>query len=258
MEGPLLAWWSVLCAAAVLNVLGWLCSASLLARRTGDPETKAARRTLLWLSAIYTLGCAFRSVFPMVDVPRICLHQNWISRIFVGRSIATVAEIAFAVQWALLLREAGLPRVARLVVALILLAEVSSWGAVLTANNFLHAVENSLWTAAAAIGLAGFGSLHTRFGLAARRFLYAAAILGGAYIAFMAVVDVPMYLERWRAGVAAATSVEEGVRTALARCVVNHDWLAWREDVLWLTLYFTVAVWSSLALPHAPFLGRRG
>jgi len=258
VEGPLLAWWSVLCAAAALNVLLWLGSLFSFQRANlQDAGQRTTRKALLWLSAIYVSGCAFRSVLPMVDVPRICLHDTWISRIFVGRSIATVAELAFAVQWALLLHEAGLARIARLVVALIALAETFSWSTILTGNNLLHAGENSLWAASAALGLAGFGSLHTRLTLAGRRFLYAAAVFGGAYLAFMIFVDVPMYLERWADSAAAGTSFSEGVASALERCVVRRDWLAWREDVLWLTLYFTAAVWASIALPHAPFLGER-
>jgi hypothetical protein len=246
-----------------LNLIGWCFSFYLLRKKKHpDAETRAARYMLLWLSAAYVLGCAFRSVFPMVDVPRICLHDTWISRIAVGRSIATVAELCFAVQWALLLREASggtgfAGRAGRLVVPLIVLAELSCWSAVLTSNYLLHALENSLWAVAAALGLAGFGSLHTRLALAGRRFLYAAAVFGGAYLAFMAFVDVPMYLERWVDAAAAGPRAGEGVRSALERCVVNRDWLAWREDALWLTLYFTAAVWASIALPHAPFLGPR-
>jgi hypothetical protein len=38
------------------------------------------------------------------------------------------------------------------------------------------------------------------------------------------------------------------------RCIVEHDWAKWREDALWLTLYFTVAVWISVALAHIPRL----
>src|SRR5262249_50214205 len=150
---------SGLCAVASLNVLLWSCSLLSFRKRTNheNETTRTTREALLWLSAVYVLGCAFRSVLPMVDVPRICLHDTWISRIFVGRSIATVAELCFALQSALLLREAGLPRIAQLVVSLIALAEAFSWGAVLTGNNLMHAVENSLWAASAALGLAGFG-----------------------------------------------------------------------------------------------------
>jgi hypothetical protein len=260
VEGPLLAWWSLLCVAAAVNAAGWVVCLHFLRRRSfRHPEFGAVRRQLLWLAAIYVLGCGFRSVLPMVDVPRICLHDTWISRIFVGRSVATVAELAFAAQWVLLLREASAGRdlpglAARLILPLIVAAEVASWSAILFSNDLLHAVENSLWTLAAALALAGFGALHGRLEVAGRRFLYAAALCGGAYVAFMVLIDVPMYLSRWSAGVASATSLAQGLESALARCVVAHDWLAWREDALWLSLYFTAAVWISLVLPHAPAL----
>jgi len=89
-------------------------------RRTQLPANAyATRRLLLWLAAVYVLGCGFRSALPMIDVPRFCLHDTWASYIVVGRSVATVAELAFAVQWALLLREAGARRAAGAVVPLI-------------------------------------------------------------------------------------------------------------------------------------------
>lgn len=256
MEGPLLLWWVVLCAAAMVNVIGWIASYWIFRRRSIPAEIRATREALLWLSAAYMLGCAFRSILPMVDVPRICLHETWASRIFVGRSVATVAELCFAVQWMLLLREASGGRglagmAARLVVPMIVVAEVASWTAVLTSNYLLHALENSLWALAAAISLAGFWTLHGRLTVPARRFLYAAGVSGGGYLTFMIFIDVPMYFERWAAGVAQATPLAEGLKSALAACVVEHQWPAWRDDVLWLTLYFTVAVWISIALPHA-------
>jgi hypothetical protein len=86
-----LLWWHALCLAAALNVVLWCYSARLLeVRRPQLPaDVHARRRMLFWLAGIYAAGCAFRSVFPMVDVPRICLHDTWISRIFVGRTVAT-------------------------------------------------------------------------------------------------------------------------------------------------------------------------
>src|SRR5580765_3815476 len=101
-----------LCVAALLNAAGWIYSARRLAR-TPDSDIALTRRWLLWLSGVYVLGCAFRSILPMIDVPRFCLHETGISRIFVGRSVATVAELAFVAQWALLMREAGAVRAAR-------------------------------------------------------------------------------------------------------------------------------------------------
>lgn len=264
MSNAWLIWWSVLCAATIINVAAWCLSAWML----GQPgahlpaDVRATRRRLLWLSAIYVTGCGFRSVFPMVDVPRICLHDTWMSRIVVGRLVATGAELCFTAQWALLLREAGAAaggglatNVTRILVPIIVVAELFSWFAVLTTNYLLHAAENSLWTLAAVLVVAGFVSVWPHVDEKGRRFV-AAAIAGGAsYITFMMFVDVPMYLSRWRADLVAGheyLSLREGMRDVLERCIVTRGWAAWHEDAAWLSLYFTVAVWASIALAHVP------
>jgi hypothetical protein len=134
-------WWSHLCAAALFNAAAWGVAAWCLAP---EPDIETSRRVLLWLSAVYVGGCAFRSLLPMIDVPRYCLHDTPVSRIFVGRSVATVAELAFVAQWALLMHEAGAVRAAVAVVLIIVVAEVLSWLAVLTRNDLFHAGENAL------------------------------------------------------------------------------------------------------------------
>ena len=263
MDAALSTWWLALCAAAVLNVLLLVWSARWLVRRAARmPELYASRWLQLWLSAGYVLGCGFRSIFPMVDVPRICLHDTWISRIAVGRTIATVAELCFAMQWALLLREAGAGRgmaalAGRTIVPIIALAEIFSWSAIVTSNYLLHAIENSLWTLAALLGFGGFLSLRPQAEAGTARFLEVACAGAGGYVAYMVAVDVPMYLSRWRTDVAGDGSLPltQGLRTLIERCIVEARWEAWHNDVPWMTLYFTVAVWISIALVHAPRIG---
>lgn len=263
MDAALKVWWLSLCTAAALNVILLIWSARWLKRRAARVPDLLARRGLqLWLSAGYVLGCGFRSVFPMVDVPRMCLHDTWISRIAVGRTVATVAELCFAMQWALILREAGAGRgvaalAGRLIFPIIVVAEIFSWLAVMTSNYLLHAIENSLWTLAALLGLAGFLSLRPQAEAGTARFLEAACACAGGYVAYMVMVDVPMYVTRWRNDVAGDGSLPlaEGLRTLVERCIVEPRWEAWQHDVSWLTLYFTLAVWISIALVHAPRLG---
>ena len=264
MSNAWLIWWCVLCAAAVVNITAWCCSAWLLRHRESHlpADVRATRRRLLVLSAVYLAGCGFRSVLPMVDVPRICLHETWVSYIAVGRTVATVAELCFAAQWALLLHEAGAFRggglarlVSRILIPLIVTAQLSCWFAVLTTNYLLHAIENALWTLAAALVIAGFVSVWRHVDDKGRRFLAAGIAFGAAYVTFMVFVDVPMYLSRWQAGVVAGHAylpLREGVREVLERCIVTREWAAWRDDVTWLSLYFTVAVWASIALAHVP------
>lgn len=264
MADAWLIWWSILCSAAVINIVAWSYSGRLLGRRQAElsPEVYATRRQLLWLAGVYVLGCGFRSVLPMIDVPRFCLHDTWLSRIVIGRSVATVAELCFAAQWAVLLREAGAGRgladvLSRILMPLIVAAELFSWAAVLKGYFLLHAVENSLWTLGAVLTCAGFVSVWPRVSPGARRFLAAGIFCSVIYVIFMTTVDVPMYLSRWEAQLAAGQeylTLREGLHEVLQRCVVTRDWANWREDVPWLSLYFTVAVWISITLAHAPSL----
>ena len=97
-------------------------------------------------------GCAFRSLLPRADVQRICLFDTWLSSVVVGRSVATVAEVAFAAQWAIILHQLGTMtgadttvNAAWVIVPLILIAECFSWHAVLTTNYRGNAIENSIW-----------------------------------------------------------------------------------------------------------------
>lgn len=239
-----LVWWTALCVAAVFNAAAWSYSAVRVAPN---------RRWLLWLSAIYVLGCGFRSVLPMIDVPRFCLHETPLSRIFVGRSVATVAEFAFVAQWALLMYEAGAARASRMLVPLIAGAEVLSWIAVLTRNDLFHALENATWTLAAAFAISFLASRWRYEGATGRQVILAAAGAAAAYIVFMVTYVVPMYLVRWHAG-HETLGFEQGLAEVLAPCTVQRDWALWWQDAAWLTPYFTLCVWFSIALAHVPDL----
>jgi hypothetical protein len=123
-----------------------------------------------------------------------------------------------------------------------------------TSNYLLHAIENSLWTLAALLGLAGFLSLRPQASAGRARFLEAACACAGGYVVYMVAVDVPMYLSRWQSEAAGDGSLPLalGLRTLIERCIVEPRWAAWQNDVPWLSLYFTVAVWISIAIAHAP------
>ena len=39
-----------------------------------------------------------------------------------------------------------------------------------------------------------------------------------------------------------------GFRDVRTRWVVTHDLAEWKEEIIWMSLYFSAAVWASLAL----------
>ena len=159
MSNLTLVWWTLLCTVSLFNVLAWATTATLAHRRahTLHPGARQGMRLQMLLSAGYVLGCAYRSAFPVYDVGRQVLVDSWLSSVLVGRSVATVAELCFAAQWALLMHgiaqasdhRPGM-RVARLVLPLIVLAECCSWHSVLTTSNLGHVFEESLWGGCAA------------------------------------------------------------------------------------------------------------
>jgi hypothetical protein len=274
-SNPLAWWWGWLTLVSGANIAAWfvlyrqlheqsagslgsMSGIELMFLRAGNLRSTSGAQLMLLLCAAYVFGCAFRSFLPRADVQRICLFDTWLSSVAVGRSVATVAEICFVAQWAIILYQLGTMtgsdttlNVAWVIVPLILIAEGFSWYAVLTTNYLGNAIENSIW--AVAFGLIGISlcRLLPEFDGPVRVAL-AVAITGIAgYLAFLMTVDVPMYLNRWRAVAADGGKLLrplEGLRDVSTRWVVTHDLSEWKDEIAWMSLYFSAAVWASLAL----------
>jgi hypothetical protein len=263
-SNPVAWWWGLLTLISGTNITVWL----VLYRQL--PEQFAAQvggthlgnsygiGLMLLLCAAYVFGCAFRSFLPRADVQRICLFDTWLSSVVVGRSVATVAELCFVAQWAIILHRLGTMtgadttlNAAWVIVPLIVVAECLSWHAVLTTNYLGNAIENSLWAVAFSFIGIGLCRLLPEFD-GPVRIVIAITILGIAfYLAFLMTVDVPMYLNRWRAKLADGGEflrLLDGLRDVSTRWVVTHDLAEWKDEMAWMALYFSVAVWSSLAL----------
>jgi hypothetical protein len=258
-SNPVSWWWGLLTLVSGVNIAVWfVLYRELPVLPTGAAGSASGIGMMLLFCAAYVFGCAFRSFLPRADVQRICLFDTWLSSVMVGRSVATVAEICFVAQWAILLHQLGtmtgaetVVNAAWVIVPLILIAECLSWYAVLTRNYLGNAIENSLWAVSFfAIGVALCRLLPEFNGVA--RLILAISIAGiAAYLAFLMTIDVPMYLKRWRTGDADGDkrlTPREGLRDVRTRWVVTHDIAEWNEEMAWMALYFSLAVWSSLAL----------
>jgi len=264
MSGGVISWRYFLGAAAGFNILALCLSAIALKRRpqVGPLEEYSTRRLQLLLCAVYVFGCAFRSAFPVFDIQRLCIVDSWLSSVTVGRAVATVAELCFVAQWALMLR--GISRAAGSVVGnissmalvpLIAIAEVCSWYSVLTTSNIGHVAEESIWGLAVALLVASLAAILPRCTAARRPLLLACCVAGSIYVAYMFLVDVPMYWSRWIADEVSGRhfiSIAQGAHDASERWVVSRRWQDWKSEVVWMSLYFSVAVWISIALVHAP------
>jgi hypothetical protein len=258
-SNPLAWWWALLTLVSSGNMALWFMLYREFHRQsTGSLDSTSDIEFMLLLCAAYVFGCAFRSLLPRADIQRICLFDTWLSSALVGRSVATVAEISFAMQWAMVLRQLGeiaggctTLNIASAIVPLILAAQCCSWYGVLTTNYLANAIENSIWAVAfLAVGI-GLCRLLPEFDGPVRLALVVAISGIASYLAFLMTIDVPMYLSRWQAGLADGRKLLrpfEGLRDASTRWVVTRDFAHWKDEIAWMSLYFTAAVWASLAL----------
>lgn len=251
-------WHALLCGIAAINLVIW--SLSAVAASHAPTHTGATILVQLLLSVGYVLGCAYRSVLPVYDIPRIVLVNSRLSSVMVGRSIATIAELCFAAQWALLLHRLAVLSdnhvgiaVSLLVVPIILLAEGCSWYAVLTTAQRPHAMENSLWGVTAALIVASLLLMEPHQVAGLYLPVIAWCVGGAAYVAYIFLFDVPTYWSRWRADQANGRqylSLARGVTDAWRTRIVSYRWDVWKSEILWMTLYFSLGAWSSVSLVY--------
>lgn len=249
-------WWRLLSAAAALNLALYALTVAVV-----DHDADYVVPHLV-LAGIYAVVCAYRSFLPRIDLERFVLVDHFATSVGLGRSAATIAEVSFAAQLALLVHEvggrAGLPllqTVAPLIVVSLATAQLFCWSSVITLSHLGHAIEESLW--AATLGGVGVALAVSSSHLEGpwRTICLVGAACSAGYVAFMVVVDVPMYVRRWRKSLAAGErrlGFAAGVRDAFMRREVTRSWDVWRPEVAWLTGYFTGAVWLSLLLAHLP------
>lgn len=256
-SNPLAWWWGLLTVVSGVNMAIWFVLYRQLVERASAGPALNVELMLLFCAA-YVFGCAFRSLLPRADVQRICLFDTWLSSVVIGRSVATVAEICFAAQWVLVLHRLGAMagadttlNMAWMILPLILVAECFSWYAVLTTRYLYNAIENSLWAVAFFLIGIGLCRLLPEFDGLLRIALVLAIVGIAAYLAFLITVDVPMYLNRWHDELARGSAflgLREGLRDVSTRWIVTHDLAEWKDEIPWMSLYFSLAVWGSLAL----------
>jgi hypothetical protein len=196
-SNPVAWWWGVLTLVSGTNVVVWFFLYCWLQEQpTANLGGTFGIEQMLLLSGGYVFGCAFRSFLPRADIQRICLFDTWLSSVVVGRTVATVAEICFAVQWAIILHQLGTMtgaettlNAALVIVPMILIAECFSWYGILTTHYLGNAIENSIWAVAFFVVGIGLCRLLPEFEGQVRVALVIAIIGIACYLAFLLTVD---------------------------------------------------------------------
>ena len=250
-------WWKFLSLVALVNIAVWIWAYSMYADMLHFSTAQ------LVLSGCYVLVCAFRSFFPRIDLERYCLFDTPLSSIVLGRSLATLAELCFSAQVAILvhdlghyLNSPGIVAVSYALVPIIVAAQLACWYATLTLNHFWHGIEEALWILMIALVAGSFTVAYFQLSdfLQSLMLVGIAACVSAGYI--MLFVDIPMYFARTRRSVRKGhkyLALAEGMRDAWNRRVPTSDWAVWKHEVVWISAYFTVGVWLSIGMIFVSF-----
>lgn len=252
-EEMTMTWWKWLVAFSLLNCFSWLFLWLHCVSET------ASFRTHMQLSLVYTLVCAFRSVFPRVDLERLVLFDSPFSSVFLGRSAATIAEISFAIQVSMVWTRVGqltgvefLELIAPWIVGSLSIAQLFCWYSIYSRDFRGHVLEESTWALTFAVLSASLGyALAVGKALAAELTVILTAACVGmlVYVAFMVYVDIPMYLSRSRKPVyLRRLGIFEGLADTIFTRYASKKWIIWKPEAAWMTPYFTLAVWLSQAM----------
>jgi hypothetical protein len=244
-----------------VNIVMWFWTRTFIKNRYGS-EYPTRAKVMLLCSGLYVFGCAFRSFIPRADVQRFTLFDSWFASVFVGRTVATIAELAFVLQWAMVLSfvskttgSALALTISKMIVPLIAIAEICSWYAVISTNYMGNAIEESLWTATYLLIGLSLVLLVPKLRGALKYAVGIAVVVCGIYVCFMAMVDVPMYLSRHATDVASGKQYfgfGDGMVDLNSRWIVTHKISDWKSEIPWMSLYFSFAVWVSIALCYVP------
>jgi len=185
--------------------LGWMQGHALLSLFQLTP--KHSRQAIL-----FTAINLYQAVLPRNDAARICMYDSPLSTPLLGRSLATIGEVAFAEQ---LERYTNVPGI----IETTLVANWLCWLGCLTGWQVYHVFEKALWM------------------ITCTRILLSYAKLDARTIAFVAFIyiwmfDIPYYTNR----ASNLRSIAQGFQE-MQTCKKNTDWRSWHEDALWMAAF---------------------
>ena len=240
-------WWHFLC-------LGIFLSNILLLKKKANTRHEKRQKVL---SFLFILSNTVRSIFPRIDVERICYFDHFLSTTIVGRSFATVGEISLSFQIAfgllfLMKQQEQSSLLPYILPPAISCAQILCWFGVLTTNQFFHVCEESIWAVAFALMIPLLIQLHRKAKETERKKkLMGCVILALIYVVYMFIVDVPMYYRRFSENNLSQVrylSLREGIFDAMSCNLVTTKYEVWKEDSIWMIGYFVFGSLVSIGL----------
>eukprot|EP00211_Chloroparvula_japonica_P008072 CAMPEP_0119125168 /NCGR_PEP_ID=MMETSP1310-20130426/4533_1 /TAXON_ID=464262 /ORGANISM="Genus nov. species nov., Strain RCC2339" /LENGTH=306 /DNA_ID=CAMNT_0007115213 /DNA_START=59 /DNA_END=979 /DNA_ORIENTATION=- len=272
-------WWTQMVTVVVCN-LCFTLYVVLNVTWAKDAKVLQYQRRMIGFAQPFIFECGYRSLFPSLYIPRQVLFDTFRNSIIVDRTLAAIGEVCWVVQIHYAFRYfsdqvveyTGPTRLSRVIgvftraaVVFAVAGEFFSYYSLCTLNNLYATLEPCCWTIL--FGLITFCAFAIMYQLRAlgntvrgnTRQVWTTclicAVSGVVYLYYMVTANIPMYYGRWvydqEHGVE-YLPCGEGMKQAVVERNVTRDFNDWIHDFSWMTLYFSLACWSSICLMNAP------
>jgi hypothetical protein len=258
-------WNKILTTVSIINIVIILHHLYTRINQKDDKNLK-----LIFLVMIFVFVCAIRSIWPRVDGSGLCIYNNKISTPLVGRCCATVAEICFAtfiVSVTNIILDSltnlnGMNFIIKLnysMIILISIAQIFCWVGIITNDPSYNAIEESMWAIFGFVICVIYLVIYFNLGkfnknlkiMELQKLAPIIIVCAFLYLLFMILVDVPMYIKRAKQNKnknIKYNDFSDGISNMNKCRKVTSSFKEWKEDIPWLTLYFSCSVWGSIYL----------
>jgi len=258
-------WWGVMIFISLVNLL---CLIPLWRAKFVTTYETYLRR----FATIFTVVCAYRSIWPRIDVERICFWDTPLNWVIFGRAAATVAELCWIAQisWCIiqLCEDLEMNRntcykiniVSKVVVVMGFMAECCSWTCLSTTDHLFCMCEESLWTIMFFFSAISAWMILQEIRKTAVSTVFSKQVLWLLFIFLVAffiaqILQVFLYATRFvddTRNHVHYMNPKDGIKD-MEQCKKTTRKISdWWKDALWMTPYFSFCVWQSLWLGWAP------
>ena len=271
-----LGWWAFLVIISIFNIAFIIIY--MLSHKLTDMQKP------LLFALIFSIVCGIRAIWPTKYVEKTCFLKTKIYTPFIIRILATVAEIAYILLFVVVFLHIiktihkftthkldHLKPYIYAVIPLILLAEVFSWLGSVTEYQFWNISEEVMWFISSiiliALSIYILSKIKTSSEPKVKSIYYLLSVtvpVATLFATFLALVDIPMYIRRFnKNNITEIKDIKSFFRDFENKHKINFDKRldemkkcqqvdnsldTWKEEIPWLTGYFTIGVWSSFAL----------
>ena len=276
-NNKVLGWWTFLIIISIFNIL--FISIYAFTHKLNN------KQLLIFVFAfIFSIVCAIRSFYPTKYTEKTCFLKTKYYTPFVIRVLATVAELTYILLFVYIfiyiikniksianINLDYLKKYVYLVIPIVILAEVFSWLGSITEYQLWNVSEEILWFLSSIILivislyiLKNIKHIKTNKIRSIYYLLSGIVPIATIFATFMIVVDIPMYIRRWIKGekikskslnqifnefkIKHRKNFDNKINDFRQCKKVDKSLNTWKNEIPWLTGYFTIGVWTTFVL----------